>query len=415
MTAVLFLVAAVVLDGCDGADGVEDSGSGSLAGPVEPVRRDSAGVSILEFAADARERVAQFMVDTAAPLAVIGAREDGSDDMTMVRDIELLPDGSVVLWDNRSSLVHFGADGRLLRRVGRLGQGPGDFGTVSGMTLSDDTLFISDPANSRVAIYSRSLEHIGSSPIPDECRSLHLKGRIPGRGAVGFSGDGIPWDLPVTDTIQRALVPVLLVDSVGCDTVAALPGPQVRTVELTQRGRVRPQSVPVHFGLRSVVAAWDSVLVAGTGDDYILDVLDRDGHKLRSLRLDWSRVPTPAGLRDSIVARQLALMSGAGSERMIDAEASRRNAREHTYVSDSLPPYREFIVSTDGLLWVVEGYAPGMPEHSAIAFDRAGNLVKRLQMPGWYQIVEFGADRVLTRTEDAETGLVTLQVLRVHR
>ena len=109
----------------------------------------------------------------------------------------------------------------------------------------------------------------------------------------------------------------------------------------------------------------------------------------------------------------LARFEAPGAERMIDRDASRQFTIDHTYVTDSLPAFHDLIVSTDSLLWVVEAWAPGLPEREATAFDLNGRMTAHLRMPSRFSPLGFGPGRVLVQTTEEETGLVLLEVLRI--
>jgi hypothetical protein len=98
---------------------------------------------------------------------------------------------------------------------------------------------------------------------------------------------------------------------------------------------------------------------------------------------------------------------------MVDPAETERLTREGTFVSDTLPPYNDLLVGTDHKLWVVDAWAPGLGERSALAFSSSGALEAHLTLPARYTPWAFGSDRVLTRVEDRDTGIVTFRVLRM--
>ena len=407
----LGLLALLVLPSCgeSGARGTKDVAS--TGAPVEPSRRDSAGVEILQFPATARDAVPQLAVDS-EPIAVIGDDDDGADDVSRSYNWLLLDDGGVVIWDDgRGQLVLFDAGGALVRRVGQRGQGPGDLGSVRQLTLQGDSVLVSDPNNSRLGSYSMALKLLGIQSLPLDCRRESIVGRMPGGGYVGFSADILPWNLERADTIQRKPEALLLIDAGRCDTLGTLPGMEVRTVEFVQLSRSLTQSVPVRYGRRPHVVVWGPEIATGDGDNYRVDLRDETGAIHRRFEVGWAASPTPPGARDTVLNRLLAQYETPGSERMIDREGSRRNTIAHTYLTDSLPAFHNLMVSSDGLLWVLEAWAPGLAEREATAFHRDGRMVAHLRIPSRFMPLGFGPGRVLVRTSDEETGEVLLQVL----
>ena len=99
---------------------------------------------------------------------------------------------------------------------------------------------------------------------------------------------------------------------------------------------------------------------------------------------------------------------GPQSERMVDANESRRLAREQPF-ADSLPPYSGFFTTRGGTLWVVDAIAPSDTGWSATAFRQDGAIVGRLEVAGRSRPLAFADDRVAIRTED-EDGVVGIRV-----
>ena len=380
--------------------------------PVAPIVRGSAGVSILEHPANARAAAPQLTVDT-VPLAIIGARQDGSDDVTDVWPAFLLPDDAIAFWhDQRAQLVIYEPDGRLRRRVGRRGQGPEDFGSIGAIGVSGDTLLVPDFGNDRLSLYDASLNRVGVLRGVRACETSSPIGRLPGGDIVGYDG----WvfrPAAFSDTVVRPPTELVRFDGSRCDTLRTLPGRELRVVETRRRGRPHTQSMLLHFGRMSAAAVWDTLVAVGTADDYRIDLLGSRGSIVKSIRADFAPVPVPAGARDTIIAREMAQLRGPGSERRIDPIEDERLVREATFVADSATVYERFLVSASRLLWVIEGWAPGMPERSATAFRADGSIAAYLRLPSGLMPMAFGSDRVLVRTEDPETGIVTLRSLRL--
>jgi hypothetical protein len=172
--------------------------------------------------------------------------------------------------------------------------------------------------------------------------------------------------------------------------------------------------VIVIFGRRTVTSPWNDAIAVGTARSYRVDILTENGKLIRSMRIPGRSLPMPAGLRDSIIRHDLEDLKGQHTERMVDPAESERLIREATFVADSLPPYNDLLVGTDRKLWVMDGWAPGLPERSALAFSPGGTIEAHLTMPARYMPMAFGSGRVLTRVEDPETGVVTFRVLRMH-
>jgi hypothetical protein len=386
----------------------------ALHAAATPVRRDSAGVTILEYPAGVAQHVPQWVVDT-EPLAVIGDDPDGSDDVTRVFGAVLLSDGAVAFWDDaRGQVAAYEPDGTLRRRIGRRGRGPDDFGGVSGLSSAGDTLIVPDDINDRTTLYDPALTKLSLEPGPRHCEPVLILGRFPDGRLLGDVSAFAQNDLARTDTTIRLPRPLLLISQSRCDTVRLVPGHEMRVIETRYGGYRSTHEAIVRFGRHTSTALWNGTIATGTAQTYRIDVLSEHGQLLRSMRIPSSSRPIPSGLRDSIIRHDLQQLKGYRTERMVDPAESERLVREATFVADSLAPYSDMMVGTDGLLWVVDGWAPDLSERSALAFSRSGTIEAHLTMPARYRPMAFGSDRVLTRVEDPESGVVTFRVLRMH-
>ena len=80
-----------------------------------------------------------------------------------IQQVAVLLDGSVCVADGpfspKPSVRVFGRDGRLIRSIGRVGEGPGEFRSVLGIAQTPDgRIFLQDPGNNRISVYSANGE-----------------------------------------------------------------------------------------------------------------------------------------------------------------------------------------------------------------------------------------------------------------
>ena len=69
--------------------------------------------------------------------------------------------------DNGSQFLIYGRDGRFVRAVGRAGQGPGEFRSLFRVIVgAGDTLHAFDAGTRRWSVFSPTLEHVRSIPLP---------------------------------------------------------------------------------------------------------------------------------------------------------------------------------------------------------------------------------------------------------
>ena len=87
-------------------------------------------------------------------LSSIGRLGDGSGDFTRPKGIGVDTDGNIHVVEGLYHVVQmFRQDGRFLLAYGEPGSGIGQLWLASGLTIANDTIYVSDSANSRVQVY----------------------------------------------------------------------------------------------------------------------------------------------------------------------------------------------------------------------------------------------------------------------
>lgn len=129
---VFALGAAVLLSGCTGSDQSAD------------FRDWAAGIE--------RESISSAELEACAPA---GAPREilRSDDLSVVWDARLLPDGRVAVADGLLNTILLFSGSAPPDQVGRQGEGPGEFQSLRGLALAGDTLVAWDAGASRVTTF----------------------------------------------------------------------------------------------------------------------------------------------------------------------------------------------------------------------------------------------------------------------
>ncbi len=99
------------------------------------------------------------------PDVVLGT--DGESVIGLALDIERLSDGRFVIAfdDVMYEFTVFSADGSEFRRVGRAGEGPGEYGHVWFVREHDDMLHVFDRRRRRMTVLDRDFEVVGTMPV----------------------------------------------------------------------------------------------------------------------------------------------------------------------------------------------------------------------------------------------------------
>ena len=172
----LGMLATLLLGGCDVG--------GTLDSPPSPGFRqvDSAGVLVSITPGYEAQAKVGWRVDS-IPDLVLGTRDSPSESFFRIPGLKGMPGGGVVVVDGSNrELRFFDSGGRLERRVGRRGEGPGEFGDpVLVPTVAWDSLVVWDVALLRFQVFSMDGQ---------ESRTIRLRTRWPAgaRPPVGAVG-----------------------------------------------------------------------------------------------------------------------------------------------------------------------------------------------------------------------------------
>jgi len=417
------MLAVCMLSACDRARAVGSAGSDtpevvSMAMvPITGTRDTVNGIERINFDASAFEQTAQWTLDTSAVTIAGGVNVDPDYDLTDTYTALLFSDGGIATFALvGAKLFMFSASGKPERKVGRMGQGPGEFTSPGApILLRGDSLLILDSGNKRLNWISRSGKFATMKKLPaGPPFGVTPLGILP-NGELLVNGGGNIVGNAKGDTVERSMSAIQLMTIAepalsSPRTIASVPHFQLKRVETKYRGRSDTHTTVLGFTLHAITTVWDSSLVTGDGATYQLDVRNLDGQVVRQLHVAVPRRPVTQVMRDTMIARQLKQFEGPQSERMVDANESRRLARDAPF-ADSLPAFHQTFVSPNGTLWVVDGMSLNDTTWSATAFNREGVMVGRVHAPGLAFVMAFGDDRVLLRVEDTD-GVVSM---RVHK
>ena len=157
----------------------------------------------------------------------IGSLDRGNYSLGDIRDLVVDNQGSIYVFDrlNKAIFVYDHA-GNFVRRVGRDGEGPGEFRMPATMGWLGDTLWVADPRLARITLFTRAGEVRGTLRILYDPRSPHHAASLP--QALLADGWGVvePTGIPPTGMdIARLRTPVVKVDRKGraVDTLLVKP------------------------------------------------------------------------------------------------------------------------------------------------------------------------------------------------
>jgi hypothetical protein len=405
---------------CGGGQSSANTDQDRSAVPLEPTRRDSAGMPIYEHPADALQRAPLIVMDT-APMAVL--TQSGDDDFARITMATFLSDDRIAFADGAENTVRIhAADGAALRRIGRKGEGPGEFSGIYGLiSFADDSIAVTSMGQQRITVI-----HPDSGVV--RVFGATLRGTGVGYGLAGSLADGSWLLVPTmsalgaadaaTDGVRPSL-PIVIVREDGSnmapqDTVTMTLGTPMVTRELRVGGEVVQARGQPLWAPMAVSAAWDGELANTANEEWRIDRYAADGEWRGRILVDVAKVATTDAMfnsnREASVRRWEALPENQrGGRSREDFVASLDNQPR----SESIPPIGRMYVGSDQVLWV-QDYpiirGEGSPWFTAL--DTSGRILGRLEIPAEAKVLAFGKDRVLLSRSDAD-GVAEVTVHRI--
>ena len=338
-------LAALVATACGGR---ADSGG------IRVEETDTSGVVTIDILGDPTEVPAWSLSES--PVTVVSG--DAPPFLTDIGEVVFLPDGGLLVEDNRSAEIYVvDASGGVSRSIGGSGDGPGEFRNVTELSLLDGSAAAAfDRRLSRVTRFDRDGTLLGS---------LALERDFGGQGTIAYDawplaqGRTLLHVLAPLDTSTTAPVPRLaprdgflfVLDSLG----AVLHGPLRFVGGLAMVGQRFDAASP--FASDALVALGGEYVVSGSGLDFELDIASHELVPQRVIRWPGWSVP----IQDEVVDAVRDTVS-AGFE-----EARRRRPEAVAAILDalfapnalpgSLPVLQRVIVDDTDRSWVAR-YRP---------------------------------------------------------
>ena len=381
----------------------------NLAGAQAPVVRDSAGIAIVENSGSARPTFSHRIAAT--PSVQIG-QQDGPPEYQFTRIVAVgrLADGSIAVADAEYAEIRiFDASGRFVRKMGRRGQGPGEFQSLGWIrVLPRDSILAAD-LTGRLTLFD---------PLGAVVRSWNLDAPwpVPPPARPGFSGA----------VMSVTMVPNAFADGsfLSYRTAPSRPGPELKTlrdtmvvarfsaggVHLDDVGRflaleksmsrgepvrrasggvsIRISIAGVPFPRETFVRAGDSVFYTGDGSTYEIQVRDRSGALVRIIRKLQPNRPVTADM----IARHRVEMGGQRGT--LDRPIAPAGLDAEFYPR-TLPAFAELELDAGRRLWVREYPAPGESPPRWSLFAPDGRFLGTVDTPPGVQLLEIGNTSVL--------------------
>ena len=358
--------------------------------------------AILSFVAS--DIAAQWRVDP-KPVLDIGAERGGDEYLlSQVRSIARMSNGGILVADLQMRDVRlFDSTGKFVARIGRRGQGPGEFQFPFWVGVGRaDTIHVYDYAEGpgsllqftstgkfvRKAFVTAMEDAAGAQPVKLLSNgSLLLNGSVP---------SSYPRGKPRPYRGENGLIRFRYPDSIS--KVMRIPGQVIETGQ-------QPWLVD------GQIAATDSVLYVGDGETSIISVYALDGRLMRRDTLKITRRTLTAADKAGYVERLRELATANPS-----SKASIERQIEQTTYPTTFPAYRELLADNLGYLWLAlsNGLGTNRRGNDYLVFNAALKQVSRVALPDDLRVMEIGRDYVLGVRPDAD-GVPHILLYRLRR
>lgn len=366
---------------------------GPDAGSAPAVTRDSAGISIVENAAPDSSYPQFTIADT--PTVVIGAVDGAEEEhFTRITGVTRLSNGEIAVAEMRPSEIRvFNAAGEFVRRIGRPGEGPGEFGQLAGLVQANSGVHTWDWNTRRLSSFSDNGEFLAarqldwlpkidttpmrSSPFP---LVILTDGRVV---AAGRRGRFNPPSGNYRDSTE-----IWLIDSTGEMHQVGSHYREAHYIYHTPDGNMTFGNTP--FGPQGRMVPTSTGWITSDGTHFELRYSTLAGALTRIVRVQRAPVPVTDADRSWFMDSLLA-------DYPPEYHDGERNAAEWAEWGTTMPAYDALLQDSEGLTW-----ARRYPYDAAVAqwdvFDAEGRLVATASTPRALDVMQIGPDWVLATT-----------------
>ena len=318
--------------------GCSDAGDGAPTSTLAHRTDTVGGITVMHSSGRAPEWTLEPLLSLGSEAAV---GDPAPDEFGQITSVVTDDDGDLWVADAQNHEIRvFAPDGALLRRIGREGQGPGEFLSLYSLAWVGDTLLALDFGNGRIGELSPQGEWLGTRPAP---------GRVSGPASMlrlyAVSDTQVyQWSIKQVDGQVRRTWVEQGIDGVGEEWVQQTPTAPEPTTVVCDRPDGAISFFDVPFGGKMLEHP------AGAGDtwvawspDYQLALVAPDGDTLRLVERAWDPLPILDAEWDSATVEFEDFR-----EEWPDA-GCRPSAPPRPEMKTAL---RNLLVDTEGRLWV---------------------------------------------------------------
>ena len=333
-------------------------------------------------------------------LSVNGARLD----LAEAHDAALLSDGSMVIAHaGEQEVLWFDPDGRLARRFGRRGSGPGEFRDLNSILVTRaDTVLAYDGRLSRLTVLSGSGELVRTDRVPSSVgAAAKLVGWLEG-GRLLFLRETIPAPRARAEGLVTDSSSLVVVDLSSQEQPQELGNMPLRKIVVDGSGAALFVMSSPYPSTASIAACGDSIMIA-FGDTNVVEWRGtRSDGARRSVSLSLSRAPTTRAELDSLLAT-----SSKGGRTDLTERARDALARQSGQLRR--PHFSRAALDVDGSVWIlVDDVEKSASEWRNVDANGHWSEAPPIRLSG--RILQMTGSKVLIHSKDAD-GLDVFRVL----
>ncbi|WP_419941222.1 6-bladed beta-propeller [Candidatus Palauibacter sp.] len=325
------------------------------------------------------------------------------------------PDGSIAVADRLlAQITVLSADGTVLVAMGREGDGPGEFRSLSGLVVDrEGRLVVFDDSHQRLSEWTFDGTLVGDTRLRREGTDRQI-------GAVGQFADGSRY-ASESDRLVATDVGGVGRDTVGYhrlgddgavgDALVRVPG---SVTSMFSAGGMPPGIRGALFSPRALGATRGNCLLAGASDGPVLQIFDRTGVARGELRLEVQVDRATEDHRKRWISETI-----ASFERMSGDEVSPQQTRmveamgEAVGMAERIPFAYDLIVDDLGYVWIQPYQLPDGPGNSEWrVFAETGQAIGPVQLPEGLRALAISTDAILgVRRDDLGRQFVQVHAL----
>ncbi len=327
---------------------------------------------------------------------------------TRQNDIDLFyADAALFLNDGGVALANSGAlevlllsdEGSLVKRAGRAGEGPGEFGAVTAMVGTADGFLVYDARMGRMNEFSRLGDFVTSWSFGSGNSIVDLKPVARGMegGMLAVFGESRHF---ARGGIKRDTTPLLMYPEpeAAPDTLALLPATEWSYSEVPG-GVTRFE---VGFGRTMVAFGFEDRAILGETGSLDLAVYQADGRRTRRIHGDGGGGEVGA---DDVSAWRSERLAGA-----TDLPPEFVRVLEEVPHNETFPAYETAVLGPGEMVWIGLYARPGEADRAWLVIGPDGELRGRMDLPADAVVLAVETDRfALVRSDETD-----VQDFQVH-